>query len=337
MDLKERINISLIPAYEPDDKLINLVDILKKSDFEVVVIDDGSGKDYKSIFDKCKAKVISYPENQGKGHALKEGLKYIKEKYNNCNIVTMDSDGQHTVEDAKKLINYLKKHPTTLVLGSRKRGKNTPLRSFLGNSITRFVFSLATNYDIYDTQTGLRAFTEELVPYMLEVEGERFEYEMNVLLNAKRNNIKIKELAIKVIYIDNNSGSHFNAFKDSFKIYKEIIKFSLSSIFCFLLDYVLFIVFNLISNNIVLSNIFARIFSGFTNYTLNKRLVFKSTSKGKNELFKYILLAIIVLTFNTILVTSLSLVINKYISKIITEVILFMLSWFIQKTFIFKK
>ena len=337
MESKERIKVALVPAYEPDDKLITLVDDLKKNNYQVVVVDDGSGKDYQNIFNKCKTKVITYPNNQGKGHALKEGIKYIKETYNSYYIVTMDSDGQHTIEDADKLINYLKKHPNTLILGSRKRNKNTPLRSFLGNSITRFVYSLVTYRDIYDTQTGLRAFTENLVPYMLEVEGERFEYEMNVLLNANRNNVKIKELTIQTIYIDNNSGSHFNAIKDSFKIYKEIFKFSLSSLSCFFIDYILFVIFNLITNNIVFSNIIARVVSASTNYGLNRSLVFKSTKRVKTSLVQYILLVAIILTLNTILVTSLSLVINKFVAKIITEVILFLLSWFVQKNIIFKK
>ncbi len=337
VDSKDRIKVALIPAYEPDDKLIPLVDNLKKNNYQVVVVDDGSGKDYQHIFNKCKTKVITYPENQGKGHALKEGLKYIKDTYDAYYIVTMDSDGQHTIEDADKLINYLKKHPRTLVLGSRKRGKNTPLRSFLGNSITRFVYSLVTYRDIYDTQTGLRAFTESLVPYMLEVDGERFEYEMNVLLNATRNNVKIKELTIQTIYIDNNSGSHFNAFKDSFKIYKEILKFSLSSLSCFFLDYVLFVLFNLLTNNIIVSNIIARIISASTNYGLNRSLVFKSTKKVKSSLLQYSLLAIIILILNTALVTTLSLVMSKYIAKIITEITIFLFSWFIQKNIIFKK
>ncbi len=336
MPSKERVKIALIPAYEPDDKLITLVKELKKDKYEVIVVDDGSGNDYQDIFNNCNTKVISYGKNKGKGHALKEGFKYIKKNYDSYYIVTMDSDGQHTIKDANRLIEYLKKHPNTLVLGSRLRGENTPLRSFLGNSITRFIYSLVTFRDIYDTQTGLRAFTENLTDYMLEVKGERFEYEMNVLLNATRNGVKLKELTIETIYIDNNSGSHFNAIKDSFKIYKEIFKFSMSSLMCFFLDYVLFVLFNLVTGNIIYSNVFARLISASTNYGLNRTLVFKSTKKVKTSLLQYSMLAIIILIFNTILVTTLSLVINKYLAKIITEIILFTFSWLIQKNIIFK-
>ena len=176
MMTKDLKKVALIPSLEPDNNLVLIVSKLLENDFEVVVVDDGSGEEYKKIFDKCKCKVISYEINKGKGFALKTGLKFIKDNYLNCYVVTMDSDGQHTVEDAEKVIKYAKNHKNTLVLGSRKRGENTPLRSFLGNTITCFVFDLVTHTKIYDTQTGLRAFSSNLIDYLLEVEGDRFEY-----------------------------------------------------------------------------------------------------------------------------------------------------------------
>ena len=212
--VKDLVKVALIPSLEPDQELVNIVNELEKNDYKVVVVDDGSGPKYKEIFNKCNCKVISYDVNRGKGYALKTGLKFIKDNYTDAYIVTMDSDGQHTVEDAERIIKYAKRHKNTLVLGSRKRGENTPLRSFLGNTITCFIFDLVTHTKIYDTQTGLRAFSSNLIDYLLEVEGDRFEYEMNVLLNLSRNNIKVHEITIQTIYIDKNSGSHFNAIKD---------------------------------------------------------------------------------------------------------------------------
>ena len=214
--------VILIPSYEPDDKLIKLVDELKKNKLNVVVVNDGSSKEYDSIFNKIKkkVKVISYETNQGKGYALKIGLEYLKENYKDYVVVTMDSDGQHSVKDAIKLSNYAEKHPNELVIGKRIRSEKTPLRSKLGNSITMFIYRLSTGVKVYDTQTGLRAFTNELMDFMQNVEGNRYEYEMNVLLYAPSNDIKIKEIEIETIYIENNEGSHFNTIKDSYKIYK---------------------------------------------------------------------------------------------------------------------
>lgn len=224
--MKEK-NIVLIPAYEPDNKLIKLVKDLSKEKLDIIIVDDGSGSNYKEIFNTCKeySEVISYEINKGKGHALKTGFKYIKENYNEPYIiVTMDCDGQHTIKDAKELMNECSKDKDTLYLGKRIRSKKTPIRSRMGNAITRFVYKITTGLDVYDTQTGLRVFSSNLLDYMLEIDGDRFEYEMNVLLKCAKDKIKIKEIQIETIYIDNNSGTHFNGIKDSYRIYKDIIK-----------------------------------------------------------------------------------------------------------------
>ena len=169
---KEKIVI-LIPAYEPDEKMIDLLINLEKTKLKVIVVDDGSGENYKEIFKKAKeyAEVISYEVNRGKGVALKTGLEYI---YNNIKgdyvVVTMDCDGQHSIKDALMLGEHSLENKEELVLGKRLRGDKTPLRSMLGNSITRFIYKITTGLDVYDTQTGLRAFYKDLIPFMLETE-----------------------------------------------------------------------------------------------------------------------------------------------------------------------
>jgi len=219
--------VILIPSYEPDNKLVKLVNDLSIEEVDIVVINDGSNEIFNHIF-KCiedKVHLISYKDNKGKGYALKEGLKYIKNNYKDKYIiVTMDSDGQHTIKDAKKLIRYTENNLYDLTIGKRLRNKKIPLRSKIGNAITRFVFFLTTGVKVYDTQSGLRSFSYKLIDYMLNVDGDRFEYEMNVLLMCAKNKIKMKEIIIETIYIDNNSGSHFNKFKDSYLIYKNIFK-----------------------------------------------------------------------------------------------------------------
>ena len=334
---KNKKLIVLIPSYEPDENLTKLIKNLNKNKITSIVVDDGSGKDYKEIFDNLDTKVISYEINQGKGHALKEGYKYIKDNYKEYVVVTMDSDGQHRIEDAYKLYKFILKNEDTLVLGKRPRGEKTPLRSKVGNAITRFVFHLVSGQDVYDTQTGLRAFSNKLIDYMLEVKGERFEYEMNVLLYAKNNKIPIKELEIETIYIDNNSKSHFNTFKDSFKVYKEIIKFSLSGIISFLIDLILFIVFKVVLNNITIANVIARAISSTINYIINKNIVFKSNKNIAKSLLEYYGLVIFILLINTLLLNLLSIIINPILAKLIVEIVLFIISWLVQKILIFKR
>ena len=189
---------------------------------------------------------------------------------------------------------------------------------------------------IYDTQTGLRAFTHLLMNFMLNIPGDRYEYEMNMLLECSKQHIQIKEIEITTIYFDNNANSHFNTLKDSYKVYRQILKFSCVSLSSFLIDYLLYIFFNLFLKNILVVNILSRLISSFWNYTLNKKIVFKE--KNKSSLLRYYLLVIVILLLNTamlgILVNYLAM--NKYLAKILVEFILFILSFFIQKIFVFK-
>ena len=216
--------IILIPAYEPDSKLLKLLREIDNK-YPVVVVNDGSSKFYSDIFEAAKkyAHVMSYSKNMGKGYALKTGLNYIEDTFiENYVVVTMDADGQHELTDAIKLCDYVKENPNEIAIGKRTWTKDMPLRSRFGNFITRNIFKKVTGIKIYDTQSGLRAFSDKLNEYMLSITGNRFEYEMNVLLNLKDNNIKHHEIPITTIYIDNNKGSHFNTISDSYKIYRII-------------------------------------------------------------------------------------------------------------------
>ena len=330
--------VALIPSYEPTNKLEGIVKDLKAlKKFDIIVVNDGSNKIYDKYFDKIKKDVtyLSYDENHGKGYALKYGFKYIQENYDECVVVTLDSDGQHTAKDTLNLCDIVSKKDNTILLGKRLRGEKTPLRSKLGNSITRVVFRLSTGIDVYDTQTGLRAFKSDLLPFMLDVDGDRFEYEMNMLLEAPRKKINLEEETIETIYEDNNSGSHFNTIKDSYRIYKQIFKFMFASFSSFIVDYILYTILNIVTGNLILSNIVARVFSSLYNYTINRNVVFKDKNSVVKSIIKYYLLAIFILAVNTCLLYLLSLVINKFVAKIIIELILFIVSYFVQKRFIF--
>lgn len=341
--------IALIPAYEPEENMLDLLENIKKdTDMDIVVVNDGSSDACNDIFSKAKefAKVLEHEVNKGKGRALKTGLNYINDNYRGEYIVvTMDADGQHTIEDALKICDLVKKSPDILVLGKRFFGEDVPLRSRFGNAMTRLVYKIATGVKVYDTQTGLRAFSYKLVPLMLEIKGERYEYEINVLMECSKNNIEIKEIDIATIYINNNSGSHFNVFKDSYRIYKEIFKFCAASIICFLVDYALYCIGLVFTVSLgkglstVVSNVFARIVSSVLNFTLNKKVVFKRKGNTLKLAISYFMLALCILAGNTIVLKMFVEVFNidTKIAKLITELIFFIISWFIQKFLIFKK
>ena len=219
--------IVVVPAYNPDDNLIKLLKTIDKR-CDIIVVNDGSKEACDKFFSKVfeYGHLISYKKNMGKGYALKCAFKYIKENYKECCIVCMDCDMQHTFSDALKLLDYVSNHKDELVLGKRNFDKNAPFRSKIGNSIIRRIYKKATGKYIYDTQTGLRAFSNNLINYMINNPGNRFEYEMNVLLNLNRFNIKVHEINIETIYIDNNKKSTYNIISDSYRIYKEVKKWS---------------------------------------------------------------------------------------------------------------
>lgn len=220
--------IVLIPSFMPDEKLIQLLISLKKRNFEIVLINDGSSTDKAKIFSRAKsyANVINHDSNMGKGAAIKTGLKYILKTFKRpYTVVTADCDGQHTPEDISLICNAAAQHKNTLVIGSRHMNRNVPLRSRFGNSCTRIYFRMKTGKKIYDTQTGLRAFGSELVSTMISISGTRYEYEINVLLYFVKNNIRIKEIPIHTVYISKNSSSHFKPLKDSIRVYTKVIKY----------------------------------------------------------------------------------------------------------------
>ena len=337
--------IVIIPAYQPEQSLVSLVKELEKKGLQSIVVDDGSGEKYQPVFDKIKeiSLVIRHPENFGKGAAIKTALTFVRQELWDCKVVgIMDADGQHLPEDMLRLLETAKKNKRTLVLGVREVGKDMPLKSRLGNQITRTVFKLVSGVRLTDTQTGLRAFGWELVDEMLEVTGERYEYETNVLLTMAKKKIPIKEVTITTIYHDNNSGSHFRPLKDSVRIYKDILRFTLSSFSSFLLDYLLFSFFMLFlphtASVILAGNVMARFISAFYNYSMNCHFVFHK-NRTVSTAVDYFMLAAFILLMNNVILEFFTQTagISVYLAKIMTECILFFLSLFVQKFMIFRK
>ncbi|MGF7143885.1 glycosyltransferase involved in cell wall biosynthesis [Anaerotaenia torta] len=346
--LKKQMRIVLIPAYQPENSLLDLVREVNTSGFLSIVVDDGSGSQYIELFEKISelTVVLRHPQNCGKGRAIKTGLQYIFETIaDEYTVVTMDADGQHRVEDAARICQVSERHPGALVLGSRKLKDHVPLRSRFGNTVTRYVFRLSTGQKVYDTQTGLRAFSASLIPAMLEIAGERYEYEMNVLLEFTCKKIPIEEIEIATIYMDNNAGSHFDILKDSFRIYKEIFKFSASSFLSFIVDYSIYSLMSVLTGglgasvSLTMSNIIARILSASMNYSLNRKWVFKSKTNAAKSALQYFALAIVILAANTFALSILveQIWMNRYRAKLLIELCFFALSWFVQHFVIFRK
>jgi len=341
------MNYIVIPAYQPDNKLIKLIEkIHEKSDFHILVIDDGSSSECQKIFDKAKqfATVIRHQVNQGKGQALKTAFTYIQEQNIYGTVVTADADGQHKVWDIFRTANKASENPNKLILGVRAFSGKVPLRSRFGNSLTKALFKLQTGVGVTDTQTGLRAFTTNLIPFMLKIEGQRYEYEMNMLLEATKE-YEILEVPIETVYINDNEASHFRPIQDGLMIYKNIFKFALSSLSSLVVDYVVYALAILIlptvptSLRIFLANGVARVTSSIFNYSTNKKLVFKNDDCLVKTGMGYFGLAVGLFILDTLLIRLFFTVfgINLLIAKVIVGILLFAVSWTVQKKFIFKE
>lgn len=346
------MNAILIPAYKPDEKLIALCDqLVTYEGIKVVVVDDGSGEECRLIFNALNPQVhlISYPVNKGKGGALKTGIKYIYESMPDCDcLVTADADGQHRYEDICKVFEKSVECPGSLVLGGRRFDEtNVPFRSKAGNAITRKIFKLVSGAEVYDTQTGLRGFDRKGMELFMDVPGDRYEYEINVLLKAVEKGMPIHEITIATVYLEENKSSHFNPFKDSARIYKclfkhaglTLLKFAASSFIAFLIDYFGFLILhNPIGD--VAANIVSRIVSATANFIINKEVVFKSKENVWRAALKYALLAIAVLAVDTVILKLIMiewLNIPEWIAKPITEIVMFFINYPMQRKFVYKK
>ncbi|MGN1129972.1 MAG: glycosyltransferase family 2 protein [Ruminococcus sp.] len=232
-------SVILIPAYNPENTLCTLSKQLKELSFEVLIVNDGSNPEYDNIFNKASeyATVIGYSKNRGKGYALKKGIEYIKNNYREINgFITADADGQHSVEDIIKISRALKDN-NEIILGTRDLKSNIPLRSKIGNDLSRVVYSLVTGKYLYDNQTGLRAFPMWACDFLLSVKGEKYEYEINVAVKAAYKNYKIIEIPIKTIYDEGNTTSHFRPVIDTLRIQGHLIKSGI----IFLITYILYL------------------------------------------------------------------------------------------------
>ncbi len=339
--------VIVIPAYEPDSHLVKLVEkLLDNTNSPIVVVDDGSSEEKQIIFERLKSyiTVLVHQENLGKGEAMKTAIKYIEQNLpNEDGIVFMDADGQHSIEDMEKVIEAFYAEEEALILGCREFVGKVPKKSLWGNKITRMIFKLTTGVALSDTQTGLRVVSTKYIPMLLDIEGKRYEYEMNMLYSFVKEKKKIVEVPIETIYEDsNNSTSHFRAVRDSIRIYEVIFKFMTSSFVCAVLDYYIFFCLLKIFANVqssmvvILFNFIARLVSAVTNYNLNKNCVFKNES-NRNSAIKYATLAICIISANSlilyILVNFLS--IPAAFAKILTEILLFLVSFIAQQRFIF--
>lgn len=345
--------VVLIPAFNPDEKLLALLAELKGRFSRIVLVDDGSVQGREVIAEAAGMveKVLVHPANRGKGAALKTGLEYIGD----CDTVTADADGQHTPGDIAKVAEALNAHRDGLVLGTRTFSGDVPLRSRFGNFWTRWFFFFMTGLNVRDTQTGLRGIPAPLVRRVAAIAGERYEFEMAMLADAKHHKSKPLQVPISTVYIDSNRASHFQPLADTIRIYRSLLQFCLSSVLGFLIDnaiYALLVAFwsgQGMSRKCyaLLALCGARLVSSNFNYFYNRFVVFGPSSPRHGRTgphrsyFRYWALVLAIggasyaltetfgalLDVNGVAITAI---------KIFADAVLFFVGYFIQKRFVFR-
>ncbi len=349
----------IIPSLNPDEKLLQLLGDLREAAFEhIVLVNDGSASVYDAYFDAARTQygctVLTHAINQGKGRALKTAFHHILTAMKDCTAaVTVDADGQHRVADIRAVARETAEHPESLVFGCRDFSPKTtgvPARSRFGNVLTSRLLRLLCGITLSDTQTGLRGFSPQAMRRFLATKGERYEFEMNMILDAKEHGIPLREVPIETVYIEDNESSHFNPLKDSLRIYSVFAKFIAASLSSFVVDILLYSWFvRLITTviaptlareqAIIIAVFVSRVLSGLFNYTVNRRGVFKSRASTGGSMARYAVLCVAQVTVSAFATSGLYAVTHftETFCKVVVDLILFIISFRIQRSWVFRK
>ncbi len=356
----------VVPSLNPDKNLNMVVDGMTAAGFDkVIMVDDGSDEAHKAAFRKALEDhpgciLLVHEVNKGKGCAMKTAFTHILEKMPEISgCITIDGDGQHTPEDAVRIAEKMKECPDDIIFGCRDFDEEqVPFHNKIGNKITAWVFKAFFGMKISDAQTGLRGFPRKYLKELIDVEGERYEYESNMLMYMSENSVPFSEIKIQTVYSDDNSGSHFNVIKDSIRIYKPILKkatpfkYILSSVAGTVVDATVFTVLNSVFKNVAnillqtfLTTGIARIISAVTNYLLNYKWVFRSGETKAKSAAKYLTTAVLQYGASYLLcaiVFSLAAKVGivgfgRTLLKLCIDGLLFLISYQVQKRWVFKK
>lgn len=332
----------LIPAFDPDRALIRLIAELQALGAErIVVINDGSGAPAADVFDAVRergAVVLEHAVNLGKGAALKTGMNYVLVQWPDVTgVVTADADGQHLAHDILRIASVLEAHSTRLVLGVRRFDQKVPARSLIGNVLTRYIVRGVIGTAVSDTQTGLRGIPLALVPSLLKIPANGYEFELDMLISARHHCFDLLEEPITTVYEDGNKSSHFHPLRDSMRIYMVLFRFTLLSLMTALIDNVSFFLAFRVTNILPLAQAIGRTVAVVFNYNAARRSVFLSDERHRTVLPKYLALVAVNGCLSYALIRWLTSVTSLSVlqAKLLAEGFLFIANFAIQRDLIF--
>ena len=301
----------VLPSLDPDEKLHLVIDGLLEYGFtDIILVNDGSKPENLHYFEDEAAAhpdvihLLHHEVNKGKGAALKNAFNwFLQNRPDGVGVVTVDGDNQHHPADTKACAEHMME-TGRLTLGCRDFNQaDVPARSSFGNKTTSAIFKIFVGMTISDTQTGLRAIPRDDLEYIVTIGGDRFEYETNMLLGMKQNGIPFDEVKIRTVYIEENKSSHFHPIRDSWRIYKRILrhffKYTLSSLTSAVVDTTAYTVLTVLLRSALkdfaltaVAGVGARIISSLLNFFMNKKLVFQSSVSTSKAMLRYYMLAV---------------------------------------------
>ena len=357
-------NITIIlPSLDPDEKLPGVIEGLLEVGFrDILLINDGSKPENLHYFTEAAAAhpevtLLHHAVNRGKGAALKTAINYfLVHRPEGMGVVTVDGDGQHHKLDILACAKAMKESGE-LILGCRDFDHpDVPFRSRFGNKTTCGIFKLFVGMTVSDTQTGLRAIPRKYLPTMLAIEGDRFEYETNMLLKLKQKSIPFQEVKIRTVYIEENKTSHFRVIRDSWRIYKLILahffRYTLVSISSAVIDEGCYIAFTGLLGGTLTglaltasATAAARLISSLFNFFMNKKVVFQSGVRTGIALLRYYALALPMLAAQALLTHGVYALLSisedatgtRALIYAVVMTVLYFVSYMIQQRWVFAK
>mgnify|MGYP000191303945 CR=1 FL=1 len=332
----------IIPAYKPSRDLLDTLDGLRREGFgRVFVVDDGSGSAFREVFDEASARehvvLVRHAVNLGKGAALRTGMHAAMNEGAFGAVVTADADGQHLPADIARVARRTLERDDTLVLGSRAFKERVPLRSAFGNITTRWVTRVFSGLALSDTQTGLRGLPVRLLPALLRLPLNGYEFEMEMLLTLRQRGCRFDEVPIETVYIDGNASSHFRVLRDSMRIYAVFARYLVASASTALIDLLLFAIVFQISGYIGLSMVLARTGAGVYQFVVCRSLVFRSGRSVLWSAARYVAVVALSGAISYAVLTAGVIVLGGPVLwwKIIAELVLFVGIFAVQRVFVF--
>ena len=334
--------VVLVPAYQPEGRLAGLVTDVRRRlpGAQVLVVDDGSGPAYEHVFAAARAAgavVTGYPANAGKGAALRTGLARVAELWPDADVVCADADGQHTPADIAAVARRVRE-TGRMTLGVRALTGPVPLRSRLGNRATALLFRGATGWRLRDTQTGLRGYPAGGLEWLMEVPGNRYEYELSALLRARELGMAVEEVEIATVYEPGNASSHFRPLQDSARIYAPLLRFTGASLASFVIDWVGVVVLHLLTGNLLASVVVARLISGAANFFMNRRVFRAAPGTVGRTAVRYAALALALVAASYLALAALTGIgIPLGVAKVVGDSAIYVASYAIQRRVVFRE